>query len=76
MFCHALSRGTCKNGSRDIDDEIVESVAVLVDPSPSCEESVESDSDASNGFIDEKLTQAFGASILWRVMVVVLKISG
>ena len=54
--CSALSRGTCKSGSRDIDDEIAESVAVLVDPSSTCEESAKSDSVASDDFIDAKLT--------------------
>ena len=53
--CHALSRGTCKNGSRDTDDEIAKSVAVIVDPSPTCE-SAKSDDVASDEFIDAKLT--------------------
>ena len=43
----------------------LQSVAVFVDPSPSCEESVESDGVTSDDFIDAKLTRAFGASILW-----------
>ena len=65
--CRALSRGKCKNGLHDTVDEIVDpvneiadSVADTVDPSPICGASVESNSD----FIDAKLTQAFGASIL------------
>ena len=36
-----------------------------MDPSPICGESVESNSVAFDDFIDAKLTQAFGASILW-----------
>ena len=59
-----MSRGTCKNGSRDTDNEIAESVAVLVDPSPTCEESAKLDGVTSDDFIDAKLTRAFGASIL------------
>ena len=55
---------TCKNGSRDTDDEIAESVAVLVDPSPTCEESAKPDDVTSDEFIDAKLNRAFGASIL------------
>jgi len=62
--CHDLSRGTCKNDSHDIDNKIAESVAVLVDPSPTCEESVESYVVTSNDSIDAKLTRAFGAFIL------------
>ena len=69
--CRALSRGTCKNGSRDtvvetVDpvNEIANSVTAAVDPSPICGESVESNSVAFDNFIDAKLTQAFGASIL------------
>ena len=72
MSCRTLSHGTCKNGSCDTVDEIVDpvneiadSVADTVDPSPICGESVESNSVAFDNFIDAKLTQAFGASILW-----------
>ena len=71
-YCCALSRGTCKNGSRDTVAEIVypvneiaDSVADTVDPSPICGESEESNSVAFDNFTDAKLTQAFGASILW-----------
>ena len=56
MSCHALCRGKCKNSSHDTDDEIAESVAVLVDPSSTREESAESDGVASDDFIDAKLT--------------------
>ena len=69
--CHALSCGTCKNGSRDTVDEIVDPVNEIadsapdsVDPSPICGESAESNSVAFDNFIDAKLTQVFGASIL------------
>ena len=69
--CYTLFRGICKNGSCDtVDeiadpvDEIADSVAGTVDPFPICDESVESTSVAFGDFIDAKLTQAFGASIL------------
>ena len=69
--CRTLSRGTCKNGSRntvveivDPVNEIADSVTDTVDPSPICGESVESNSVAFDDFIDAKLTQAFDASIL------------
>ena len=69
--CLALSRDTCKNGSRDTVDEIVDpaneiadSVADSVDPSPICGESAESNSVAFDDFIDAKLTRDFDASIL------------
>ena len=69
MFCCALSCGTCKNSSRDTVDkitdpvnEIVDSVADTVDPSPICGESVEYNSVAFDDFIDTKLT--FVVSIL------------
>ena len=71
MSCRALSSGTCKNGSRVTVDEIVDSVndiadsvADTMDVSPTCGESVESNSVAFDDFISAKLTQAFGASIL------------
>ena len=61
--CHALSRGTCKNGSRDTVDEIADpineiadSVADTVDPSPICGESIKSNSVIFDDFIDVKLT--------------------
>ena len=69
--CRTLSRGICKNGLHDTVDEIVDpvneiadSVADTVDPSPICGESVESNSVAFDNFINAKLTQAFGSSIL------------
>ena len=72
MSCCALSQGTCKNDSRDSVDKIADpvnesadSVADTMDPSPICGESVESNGVAFDDFIDAKLTQAFGASILW-----------
>ena len=70
--CRALSRGMCKNGSCDTVavivypvNEIADSVADTVDPSSICGESVESNSVTFDNFTDAKLTQAFGASILW-----------
>ena len=38
---------------------------LTLDPSPICGESAESNSVAFDDFIDVKLTQAFGTSILW-----------
>ena len=71
MFCCALPCGTCKNSSRNTVDkitdpinEIADSVADTVDPSPICGESVEYNRVAFYDFIDTKLTQAFVASIL------------
>ena len=71
MSCCALSHGTCKNGSRDTVDEITDpvneiadSVADTIDPSPICCESVDYNSIAFDDFIDTKLTQAFVASII------------
>ena len=62
----------CKNGLHDTVAEIVypineiaDSVADTVDPSPICGESAESNSVTFDNFTDAKLTQAFGASILW-----------
>ena len=59
------------NGSHDTVDEIADpvneiadSVADTVEPSPICGEIVESNSVTFDNFIDAKLTQAFGASIL------------
>ena len=63
--CRALYHGTCKNGSRDPVIEIADPDANTEDPSPTCVESAKSDSVTSNDFINAKLTQAFGASILW-----------
>ena len=69
--CRSLSRGTYKNGLHDTVDEITDpvneiadSVADTVDPSPICGESVEYNSVTFDDFIDAKLTLAFGASIL------------
>ena len=69
--CQALSCGMCKNGSRDTVDEtvdpvneIADSVADSVDPFPICGESAESNGVTFDDFIDAKLTQAIGASIL------------
>ena len=66
-----MSRGTCKNGSCDTVDkiadpvnEIADSVADTVDPSPICGKSVESNSITFDNFINAKLTQAFCAFIL------------
>ena len=60
----ALSHGMCKNGLCDAVNESADSDINVVDPSPDFDESSVSDSITSDNFINSKLTQAFGASIL------------